>query len=366
MLSLTKKYPQLLQTSDTITNSFISHIFSNYSIEGIVGKLNELKKMKVLVIGDVIIDQYNYVIPKGRAIKDPILSCDYVKNEIYAGGILAIANHLSEFVSQISLLTIVGDLESNLSFIKSSLKKNIDLQYFTKKNSFTTMKKRYINIQRNEKLFKIEKINDAPLSKKLTNIIIQYLSSNIKNYDIVLVGDFGHGFINKEIASYLQSNSAYLALNVQTNSANLGFNYVTKYNHCDFISMDYRELQYAVQDQHSDKEVLLKKIREITNFNKILLTMGKNGVVYSESKNTNFFAPTFKTNVKDTVGAGDAVFSLASLLAFINTKNDLLTFCCNCVGALAVQYQGNKENISKKSLISFMNNLQLIVKPLQN
>jgi bifunctional ADP-heptose synthase (sugar kinase/adenylyltransferase) len=161
--------------------------------------LDKIKQLKILIIGDTIIDQYVFVRPKGRAIKDPILSTEYVDEESYAGGILAIANHVSSYVKGVKVITVVGDKDDKLGFINSSLDKNVVIYPFTKSDSQTTTKKRYIDGYKNNKLFKIEYINDRPISKGLTNEIIDYLNQELSRYDMVIVGDFGHGFINQEL-----------------------------------------------------------------------------------------------------------------------------------------------------------------------
>ncbi len=353
MLEKFINYPQLEITSGEKINKFFREIKNQYSVNALKEKLNDFKDLKILLIGDTIIDRYDYVIPKGRAIKDPILSCDFLSSEIYAGGILAIANHLSDFVDEIKLLTLIGDIDDNLDFIKDNIKPNVELEYFRKKNAYTTLKRRFINKQRNEKLFKVEKMSDFPISHELTDTIIKRILNIINKYDIVMVGDFGHGFINDKIISILEEKSKFLAVNVQTNSANLGFNYVTKYSTADFVSLDYRELQYAVQDQYGKQDVLLEKLRKQVDFRNILVTMGKKGVLYSNNSG-NYFSPAFKTTVKDTIGAGDTVFSIASLLAYKKYEGNLLNFYSSCSGALAVQFMGNQMSLNKADLNKFI------------
>ena len=80
---------------------YLERTKKEHSLEQIKKMISQFKKIKTLVIGDTIIDEYHFTIPKGRATKDPILSVDYVRQDKYAGGILAIANHISNFVDEI-------------------------------------------------------------------------------------------------------------------------------------------------------------------------------------------------------------------------------------------------------------------------
>jgi bifunctional ADP-heptose synthase (sugar kinase/adenylyltransferase) len=321
--------------------------------------IHELGDIKIFLIGDTIIDKYVFVLPKGRAIKDPILSVDYCYDEIYPGGILAIANHLSEYVKEISLITVIGDRINKKRFITNCLRKNVNPIFFIKKDSPTTTKIRYVNKQRNEKLFKIEYINDYPLDDETEREIINYLKEKLGNYDLTIVGDFGHGFISDNMIKILKKHSKFLAVNVQTNSANLGFNLVTKYKiKPEFMTMDLREIQYAVEDRFSDLPILIDKLKNKMMLDKFLITLGKSGSCLANGSEF-FSAPVVSLKSVDTVGAGDAVFSLTSLLIYRGVEGEIIPFIGNCAGGIAANIIGNKEPVTKNKLLNLINNLYI-------
>ena len=64
-------------------------------------------------------------------------------------------------------------------------------------------------------------------------------------YDVVIAADFGHGIIAKSSIEALTKNSRFLAVNTQSNSANLGFNLITRYNRADYICIDLPEARLA-------------------------------------------------------------------------------------------------------------------------
>ena len=331
---------------------YLERTKKEHSLEQIKKMISQFKKIKTLVIGDTIIDEYHFTIPKGRATKDPILSVDYVRQDKYAGGILAIANHISNFVDEVTCVTALGEKEEEKDFIIGALNKNVTPKFFAKENSPTTVKVRYLDILHNNKLFKVEHINDAPISKALERKFIDFLDHELPKYDLILVGDFGHGLITENVINVLEKKSNYLAVNVQCNSANLGFNYVTKYNSPNFLTMDIQELRYAVADRFSEDSSLMDKLHDNSHFNKFLVTMSKKGVCYFNTGKKSFF-PAFVMRPQDTVGAGDAVFSITSLFVFCN-YDPIVPFIANCVGGIAVSYIGNKEFITKKNLLDFV------------
>lgn len=333
-------------------SEYLAHIKSEYPLKRIDDMISKFRKIKAIVIGDTIIDEYHFTIPKGRAIKDPILSVDYIKDESYLGGILAIANHISNFVDEVACVTALGDRENRRDFIENAINKNVKLKFFVKEDSPTTVKRRYLNIIHKEKLFKVENINDAPISSAVEKEFSDYLRQELPKYELVLVGDFGHGLVTDSIIKVIEENSNYLSVNSQCNSANLGFNYITRYHTPSFVTMDVQELRYAVADRFSDVSTLMNKLFDKAGFNKFLVTMSKEGSGFFNA-GEKIFSPAFVMRPQDTVGAGDAVFSITSLFAYCN-YDKIIPSISNCVGGIAVSYMGNKEYITKESLLDFI------------
>lgn len=336
---------------------YLKGIKGRFSTENIIQQLNNLKDLKVLVIGDTIIDEYSFTIPKGRANKDPILSLDFVKSERYAGGILAIANHIAGFVNTLNLITILGDRSREEEFVRSNIRSNITPYFATKKESPTILKKRYIDYMRQGKLFKVEYINDRPIDAEVENEIIGYLKTELPKYDLVVVGDFGHGFITNGIIKTLEQHSKYLAANVQTNSSNIGFNYITKYSRIDYLTSNESEIRLALTDSFGSFDDVIRKLKERTRFSNILITQGGEGCLYIKGDN-NYSGPALMRETKDVVGAGDAVFAITALLNYKNIDEYLLVFIANCVGAIAVNIMGNKTSVTKEELIKLIEELK--------
>lgn len=332
---------------------YFKSIKERFPFTEIESSLEQLKNMNVLVVGDTIIDIYTFVAPKGRALKDPILSTGFESEEKYAGGILAVGNHLSSYVNKIKLVSLIGDKRSFSEFIRQSLAKNIELKAFLKKNAPTNVKKRYVDYYRNNKLFKVEYINDAPISEPLTNEIVDCISKEINKYDLIIVADFGHGFINSPIRSVLENNSKFLSINAQSNSSNMGYNYINHYKKPDFIIMNEEELRLPLMQRFEEIQYVIKEFHKRFKYNKFLVTQGKQGCIFFNRGKISK-APVVAHQVVDTVGAGDAVFAIASLLSYINIDDNLLPFISNCAGAIKAGYMGNKESVTKEKLLNFI------------
>jgi|SRR6185312_16150307 len=332
------------------TKEFIEDFKKKYSFDKIVKEIDNLNNLKVLVIGDTIIDEYHYCMPLGKSSKSPTISSIFLRAEIFAGGVLAIANHLEQFAGNVKLVTCLGKENTESRVIDKTLSKGVDVKFFERNDGPTNVKRRYLDRYQNIKLFEVTFMNDRYIDTELEREVLQYLSKEIPQYDLVIITDFGHGFITPGIIKCIQAKAKYVAVNAQTNSNNYGYNYITKYHKADYISIDEKEMRLPFGDNYGDLETLVKKLHTITKAGKIQITLGQEGSLWYENKKF-YRTPAFARVVKDSVGAGDAVLSITALCAFSGMKPEIISFIGNCTGALAVEIIGNEHPVYKKDLI---------------
>ncbi len=335
------------------TSQFLIDFSKKYNLINIEESLNNIKNKKVLVIGDGIIDEYHYCYPMGKSAKSPIIVHKYLSHEVFAGGAFIIANHVAELCNEVDLVTVLGSEDTRTDVIKDNLSYNVKTHVFIRNDSPTVCKKRYIEPNRNTKLFEVNYLNDGNINAKLEDEIVKYLEFELPKYDIVLVSDFGHGFITPKITKTIKTYSKMFCVNTQTNGANSGFNMITKYKSPDFVCLDEHEARLAVQDRYNDMSIVIDELSLNIDSKCLIVTLGQKGSIGikdDEIINT----PIFSTNVIDTVGAGDAFFAFTAPCYAIKLPLDLISFIGNCAGALAVQIIGNKRPVGKHELIKFI------------
>src|SRR3989344_1916302 len=184
-------------------NSFISDFIKQYPRSYILDRLERLKHLKVLVIGEAIIDEYNFGTALGKAAKDPILALKSISTEAYAGGSLAVANHLAGFCQSVGLLAMVGELDSRLGLIKRSLKKNVRLMPIFKKGAPTIVKRRFLEVSPFQKLLEFYVMEDSAFDSEQSGALIVKLKTLLPAYDLVICCDFGHGMLDKGAREFL-------------------------------------------------------------------------------------------------------------------------------------------------------------------
>jgi rfaE bifunctional protein nucleotidyltransferase chain/domain len=321
-----------------------------YTLQQVLDIIDRMAKLNVLVIGDTIIDEYQYCETIGMSSKDPTLVARYQSHDMFAGGVLAVANHVANFANQVHLVTILGGRDSYKDFIISQLHPNISPWFIFKPDSPTIVKRRFVEGYSLNKLFEIYIMDDGNLTAAQENEISLNLKKLLPQTDLAIAADFGHGAISEAIRKTLVRRAPYLAINTQANAANRGFHTLSRYPHADYACIAEHEIRLEMRDISGRLRPMMDFLAQKLDCSLFAVTRGKKGC-YVRGNSVDFVAvPAFATRVVDRVGAGDAFLSVTALAAALKAPDEILGFIGNVVGALAVEIMGNRKSIDKQSV----------------
>ncbi|CCO23447.1 PfkB family carbohydrate kinase [Maridesulfovibrio hydrothermalis] len=335
-------------------DEYLKMFRNRYELGDILDMLDQMEDLKVLVVGDTILDEYQIASTLGKSSKDPILALKYQSHELYAGGALAVANHVANFAGEVTLLSMLGDTDRYEEFIREKLNPKIVPYFFTRPKSPTTLKRRFIDGYSLSKVLEIYIMNDDPLPEEIDKGLCKQLEQLLSMYDLVIVADFGHGLVSPAMVELLSSKAPYLAVNTQANAGNRGFNTIGKYPNVDFFSLAEHELRLEARDQVNELRPLLFDVGEKLKAKLAMVTQGSRGCSLLNPASEFVRIPSFNSNVVDRVGAGDALFSVSAMAACMGLHEELVGFLGNVAGALAVQIMGNDHSISKQAIRKYI------------
>ena len=153
---------------------YIKQIKKKYRADEIIDILKNLEKLKVLIVGDVILDEYIFCKAIGKPEKAAVVSTQYIQSEMYNGGSLAVANHVAGFAKKVEIVSCIGN-DGKEELILKNLKENIKTSFFHSKFVPTIIKTRYIEKTEGSKLFEISRLKDEFIDKDLEKSIVKYL-----------------------------------------------------------------------------------------------------------------------------------------------------------------------------------------------
>lgn len=296
---------------------YLCGLRKKYSLAEVQGWLEQARALKVLVIGEAITDDYQYCNVLGKAGKEPILAAQILRSESFEGGAPAVANHVRALSDSVTCLT-----------------------------GPPIVKRRFIESYPFQKLFETYEMNEGDQAEAGDLLALDVA-------DLIIVADYGHGLLTLRLLQSILGRRSTLAVNVQANAGNHGFNTISKYRDADFISLSERELRLDARDQITDVRTLMRRAanpRQAT----LLITRGEKGCLAYDAIDgfhDGFAeAPALASHTVDRMGAGDAVFGVTACCAAVGMPIDLLAFIAAVVGTMAVGIVGNSRCIEREAL----------------
>lgn len=344
------------QTLPKVVEDYLLDFRTRYTPSDVLTVINRLAELKITVIGETIIDEYIDCDQMGKSAKDPVLAMRYNAREQFAGGAVAVANHIASFVQSVKLLTYLGTEQSQESFIRDHLKENVQLFAVYKSQSPTIVKQRFIETTLRSKLFEVYYINDDLLSHDEEALLCSMIDESVASTDLVLSADFGHGLLSPLTISRISNTDAFLAVNTQINAANIRYHAISAYYRSDYICINEAELRLDARNRHADLHQLIFDLSSRLHCPHVLVTRGSSGVVYCDGA-VLISAPALTLNVIDRIGSGDAVLAITSAAVSVGADPPIVAFLANVIGALKVQIIGNKSSIDRIATIKFIESL---------
>lgn len=323
---------------------------TRYSLNEVHEALNRLSKLKVLVIGDTIIDTYVYCEAIGKSSKDPVLALRHQSEDHFAGGVLAVANHVANFAGHVELFTVLGTVNTRQEFITSSLASNVTPHFFLRPGAPTIVKQRFLEGYSLSKLLEIYYMDQSDIPDETIREVTAALKEKLKECDVVVVADYGHGMMAKPIRRLLCEEAKFLAVNTQANAGNRGFNTITRYPRVDFGCIAEHEMRLETRDAEGELRPMIEKLAPHLQSKVFVVTRGKKGALIWTGEGEFVIVPAFAMKVVDRVGAGDAFLSVTALAAATGAPPEVLGFIGNVAGAQAVEIIGNQKAIDKLKL----------------
>jgi len=294
------------------------------NLKDIVHKLN---KGRVLVIGDLILDEYVWGKVERISPEAPVPVVWANKRTHVPGGAANVANNIRSFEAQVYLAGVIGSDQNARILLSELKKKKIDTQgIFVEPQRYTTVKTRIIS--GHQQVVRVDWEHTEALRRETTRKIFNFIKNNIDDFDAIIIEDYGKGVINAQLLEGLillaQTHKKIVTVDPKEDH----FQY---YRQVTGITPNRKELENAVRHLKirdnknklkldsdklfTDKDIDLagKQILEYLGLDSLLVTLGEQGMKLFEKGKNPTHIPTVAQEVFDVSGAGDTVISTFTL-----------------------------------------------------
>lgn len=340
-LDLLKKEIQNSSSKIEHSKSFLNRHSVNFTnLKDIV---NKFANLKVLVIGDTIVDEYITCEAIGMSQEDPTIVVSPLINDKFIGGAAVVASHAKTLGAKVSFISVLGD-DENFRFVKSGLEKlDIDVHFYKDTTRPTTLKQRFR--ASGKTLLRVNHLKGHGISRDIEQAILKDLKEKIDGYDLIIFSDFSYGVLTtnliKELTSFGFEKNIMMSADSQS-SSQVGD--IAKFKNMTLVTPTEREIRLSLGDFESGLVVTSERLTKKSNSKYIFTTLGAEGImIYNSSKNElltdNITA--LGNIVKDVSGAGDSLLTCSSMALCVGATVWESAYLGSIAAAIQVSRIGN-------------------------
>jgi rfaE bifunctional protein kinase chain/domain len=318
------------------------HGFSRYDLSK---TLKKFQGLKVMVLGDIIVDEYINCDPLGMSREDPTIVVTPVAKEKYVGGAGIVAAHAANLGSDVHFLSVAG-CDETAKFAKAKLDEYAVQSFVVEDESRPTILKQRFRSS-GKTLLRVNHLRSHPISKELQKQLKNNLFESLDEINLLIFSDFNYGILPQPfVDSVIKRCRLKNIMMVADSQSSSQIGDVSRFNNMFFLTPTEREARLAVRDFESGLVVLAEKLRKKSSAENILITLDKEGMLIHagianrelwETDRLGAMSPV----ATDPAGAGDSLLTCSALAAASGADIWQCAYLGSLAAACQVERTGN-------------------------
>jgi rfaE bifunctional protein kinase chain/domain len=283
----------------------------------LVALVQNFPKLRAVIVGDTIIDEYVTCEPLGLSGEDPTVVVTPISTDRFAGGAAVVSAHGSSLGAQVDLVTVVGDDEVGEFAVSELDRFGVNARTIRDDSRPTTLKQRF---RANEKtLLRVSRLSQRTIDPALQEELCREAEKAISSADLLIFSDFNYGVLPQAVVDRLSTlgakNGLLMAADSQS-SSQIGD--ISRFRGMSLLAATERETRLALKDSEGGVNTVANGLLEKTGSQHLLMKLGADGAIILRrtSSPSNYEIdqiPAFNQSPRDVAGAGDSMLVVASL-----------------------------------------------------
>lgn len=320
------------------------------SFNNIEEVFDAFKTTRVLVLGDIMIDNYVFGRNDRISTEAPVPVFVQEKEERRLGGAGNVAINLRALGSEVTLVSVIGDDRNGGLIIQLMREADLISDYVISSNRVTTEKKRII--EGNTQVIRIDNEETSQISEELSKSLLESVLSKLPEIDVLIFQDYDKGVLAEGLIREVIANCKELSIPVVVDPKEDNY---FNYKGATLFKPNLREFEKAhhvlkLGDENELIATAQNCIREL-GCDLLLLTLSGDGLLITDSVNSERI-PGVQISLVDVSGAGDTVVAVAALCSSMGLSISLVGQIANEAGALVCEQHGvvsvNKETLMQR------------------
>lgn len=317
----------------------------NIEKQKLVDYIKKLSEAKILVVGDIAIDEMVYGDTERISREAPVLILQHTHTNIILGAASNAAHNASMINNgKVSVIGVVGDDYQATQLIKAFEDANVNCEYLVEEVGRKTVTKTRISGSCSQsvtqQIVRIDRQTKAPIKKETEDKIIKELEKAVPEHDAVILSDYHIGVLTQNVVNraveLANKYNKVIVVDAQKDLSN--------YKNVTSMTPNLPDTQKFVGYELDSFEKITKAGNEIisdTNAKAVLITCGSDGMVVVNSDGTAEKIPVFnRSKVFDVTGAGDTVTAIYTLGLAIGAEPVYAAVIGNIAASIVIKQFG--------------------------
>ncbi len=307
---------EYLQTKlSTIIKSSDMPARRGFGMEDLKPILSQFAGKRVLVVGDLIIDTYIDCEALGMSQEEPTIVLSPIEQRTFVGGAGIVSLHARGLGAQVNFVTVVGD-DTLSQFARDNFERyGVGSELITDDTRPTTHKTRYRAAGKS--LLRVNDLRQHAIDPVVMRQFLRKVEELLPRTDLLLFSDFNYGCLPQLLVDAVVARAKeHGVMTMADSQASSQLADISRYRGMTLITPTEREARLATQDFESGLIAVAERLKSVSGTQHLFVTLGAEGLlIYGDDQGVTRTdrLPAFNTAPRDVAGAGDSLFTTASL-----------------------------------------------------
>lgn len=299
--------------------------------------------LRVVVVGDLIVDEYINCDPLGMSQEDPTIVVTPIENKLFVGGAGIVAGHARGLGADVRYISVAGD-DVSAEFARKTLESHrVAADLFVDPTRPTTLKQRYR--AQGKTLLRVNRLRQHAIEGDHQKLIFAAAEVALHNADLLLFADFNYGCLPQPLVDALSARARELGVMLAADSQSSSqVSDISRFKGMSLITPTEREARLALREQESGLVVVADRLQRTADSRHVVITLGAEGMLihgFNDGAYRTERLPAFNTGPKDVAGAGDSFFTCTAMALRLGVDIWAAAYLGSLAAACQVSRVGN-------------------------
>jgi len=330
--------------SPTIQKPFDFPARHQFALGDLIELVRRFTELKVVVVGDLIVDEYVDCEPLGMSREDPTLVVSPLMSKRFVGGAGIVAAHARGMGASVSYFSVAGDDEPR-RFAEEKLRSHgVDSLIVIDTTRPTTLKQRYR--AGNKTLLRVSHLRQHDIDDELVDRLERAMGPALDAADLVVFSDFNYGCLSQPLVDRIVERCRAAGVPMVADSqASSQIGDVSRFQGMKMVTPTEHEARLAVRDFQSGLVVLADALREKAGVEHVLITLAGEGIlIHSPCASSGLITdrlPAFNNSPRDVSGAGDSLLTCSAMALALGADIWRASYLGSVAAACQIRRVGN-------------------------